>query len=122
MKHLFHAIGILLVVIIFVIISSSSKGRDFTVWPGNIEKPPIEYSTGDFSATTIFIDDFDKIDEYCQTQLGVLPFNAKYLGCYIPITNTIVAPTQNGDYVRRAILLHEQAHARGWRHIIPKEW
>ena len=118
MKHFLQSLDILFVVISIFAMTNPSTGKDFSVWPGSVEKPPVEYSEGPYSAKTIFIDDFKDVDSFCKNALGPLPFNAIYLGCYIPNSDTIIAPTQNGDYVRKAILIHEQAHARGWRHFI----
>ena len=108
---------ILAIILLVITIASVSVGKDFSVWPGSVEKPPEQYSEGTFTAKTIFFDDFKEVHEYCENALGPLPIRAVYLGCYVPDTDTIVAPTQTGDYVRKAILFHEQAHARGWRHF-----
>ncbi len=119
MKHILQALIILFIVI--MIATSNPARAGFSIWPGLVEKPPAEYSSGSFTARTQFYDNFEDVDAMCKLRNGPLPFRATYLGCYIPYEDLIIAPSQNGDLVRSAVLIHEQAHARGWRHIIPKE-
>lgn len=102
----------------FFIMIPPASATDFRVWPGVVEKPPAEYSSGPYTAQTLFLPEFDGVNAYCNLHLGPLPMHGYYLGCYIPDEDLIVAPTQTGDVVRWAVLLHEEAHARGWRHLI----
>lgn len=90
------------------------------IWPGNVEKPPAEYIDKPYVAKIEEYETSEEVDARCRWINGAIPRGKTYLACYSPLYQTIVVPIQD-DRVAKALLIHEAAHASGWRHQ-HKDW
>ncbi len=52
----------------------------------------------------------------CRQTLGDLGPNKIFLACYIPGSNVIIMPRNDGGNWWQELLAHERAHECGWRH------
>ena len=53
----------------------------------------------------------------CRKELGGDAGNGKiFLACYVPRTNVIIMPRNDGGNWWQELLAHERAHECGWRH------
>jgi hypothetical protein len=91
-----------------------------------VEAPPSAYVRGPTQTGVtreLELPTVQAVDRLCKLALGGLPVKAErggyYMGCYIPLSDTVVIPTRKAWPSGREwedLRAHEWAHARGWRH------
>ena len=82
-------------------------------WESPIEAPPTEYTQCEHKSTVEIVPNpnYD-----CRKIFGPAGNGKIYLGCYIPWTNTVIMPRNDGGNWWQELLAHERAHECGWRH------
>jgi hypothetical protein len=90
------------------------------------EQPPAQYAAGPTVSRDTWqleLRSADDVARYCLRLLGPLAREWRpgryYMGCYDVRLDAVVVPTKGAwpsEREREAIIAHEWAHARGWRH------
>lgn len=87
-----------------------------------VERPPAEYSSGPTQSGRTYALELPSaaaVDFLCRLGLGPPPRRGSaWWGCYRPDMDAVIVPARGAwrEAERRAIVAHEWAHARGWRH------
>lgn len=83
------------------------------------EPPPSQFDSGPYTAKPVFVLNPDRD---CRTIFGDPGQQKRFDGCYVPMTDEIILP-KDCDASKgkigsscRALIRHEEGHARGWRH------
>jgi len=79
------------------------------------EKPPVRFR-GPFTTNLLVLSSVEAVGAACKAN-GIYPTPGCYLvSCYVPRTNTIIAPTPCGGAwgLYGELLCHEGGHAQGW--------
>lgn len=89
-----------------------------------VEPPPPEYATGaTLTGRTYEIDlpDAFMVSYLCTLALGpAWPRGGYWMGCYNARMDAVIVPAKGAwpsEAERQALIAHEWAHARGWRHV-----
>lgn len=89
-----------------------------------VEAPPLQYADGPtISGRTGMIELADpaQVDQLCSLTLGrAWPRGSYWMGCYNVTTDAVIVPAKGAwpsEAERQALIAHEWAHARGWRHV-----
>lgn len=88
-----------------------------------VEAPPFAYASGPTltgATTQLDLPDAAQVDYLCQLALGpTWPRGGYWMACYNGRTDTVIVPAEGAwpsEAERRALIDHEWAHARGWKH------
>lgn len=89
-----------------------------------VEAPPLRYSQGPTLSghtETLELSDPLEVDHRCARKLGTAwPRGAHWMGCYDSDLDLVIVPAKGAwpsERERQALIAHEWAHARGWRHV-----
>ncbi|RAK54787.1 hypothetical protein [Phenylobacterium soli] len=89
-----------------------------------VEPPPQEFAAGPTLTGHTYeldLDDVFKVSYLCTLALGpTWPPGGYWMGCYDARMDAVIVPAKGAwpsETERRALVAHEWAHARGWRHV-----
>lgn len=89
-----------------------------------VEPPPAEYTTGPTLTGRTYeidLDDPFMVSYLCTLALGpAWPKGGYWLGCYNARMDAVIVPARGAwpsERERLALIAHEWAHARGWKHV-----
>lgn len=89
-----------------------------------VEPPPDEYAAGPTLTGRTYeidLDDPFMVSYLCTLALGpAWPRGAYWMGCYNVAMDAVIVPAKGAwpsEDERQALIAHEWAHARGWRHV-----
>lgn len=89
-----------------------------------VETPPPEFASGPTLTGKTFeldLDDPFKVSYLCTLALGATwPPGGYWMGCYNDRMDAVIVPGPGvwpSEAERQALVAHEWAHARGWRHV-----
>lgn len=88
-----------------------------------VEAPPLRYTEGPtLTGKTWMLElpDARQVDQLCTQALGpTWPRGGYWMGCYDGRLDVVIVPAKGAwpsEVERKALMVHEWAHARGWKH------
>lgn len=88
-----------------------------------VESPPLRYAQGPTltgRTYSIELPDARQVDYICTLALGpAWPKGGYWMGCYNGAMDAVIVPAKGAwpsEAERQALIAHEWAHARGWKH------